>query len=71
LTNLGDLDAPLDFGSNDLGLVTTRLAPMPAPLGVADALGSDPAEWEGKISRNAACPCGSGKKYKHCHGALA
>ena len=21
-----------------------------------------------KISRNAACPCGSGKKYKHCHG---
>ncbi|MBX9797571.1 preprotein translocase subunit SecA [Sphingomonas sp.] len=71
LTNLGDLDAPLDFGSNDLGLVTTRLAPMPAPLGVADALGSDPAEWEGKVSRNAACPCGSGKKYKHCHGALA
>ena len=24
-----------------------------------------------KISRNAACPCGSGKKYKHCHGALS
>lgn len=23
------------------------------------------------ISRNAPCPCGSGKKYKHCHGALA
>jgi preprotein translocase subunit SecA len=30
----------------------------------------DPAEWEGKISRNAPCPCGSGRKYKHCHGAL-
>ena len=28
----------------------------------------DPSTW-GKISRNAACPCGSGKKYKHCHGA--
>ncbi len=25
---------------------------------------------EEKISRNAACPCGSGKKYKHCHGQL-
>jgi preprotein translocase subunit SecA len=25
----------------------------------------------GEISRNAPCPCGSGKKYKHCHGALA
>ena len=23
-----------------------------------------------KIGRNDACPCGSGKKYKHCHGAL-
>jgi preprotein translocase subunit SecA len=30
----------------------------------------DPATW-GKVSRNAACPCGSGKKYKHCHGAIA
>ena len=28
-----------------------------------------PAGWE-KTSRNAACPCGSGKKFKHCHGAL-
>jgi len=25
----------------------------------------------GKIGRNDACPCGSGKKYKHCHGRLA
>jgi preprotein translocase subunit SecA len=27
----------------------------------------NPLTW-GKVSRNAACPCGSGKKYKHCHG---
>src|SRR5437867_622165 len=25
----------------------------------------------GKIGRNDPCPCGSGKKYKHCHGKLA
>ena len=31
---------------------------------------SDPSTW-GKVSRNEACPCGSGKKYKHCHGAIA
>jgi preprotein translocase subunit SecA len=31
---------------------------------------SDPASW-GKVSRNALCPCGSGKKFKHCHGAIA
>ena len=28
---------------------------------------NDPATW-GKTARNSACPCGSGKKYKHCHG---
>ncbi len=30
----------------------------------------NPSTW-GKVGRNEACPCGSGKKYKHCHGALA
>ena len=30
---------------------------------------ADPATW-GKVGRNEACPCGSGKKYKHCHGAF-
>jgi preprotein translocase subunit SecA len=24
-----------------------------------------------KVGRNEPCPCGSGRKYKHCHGALA
>jgi preprotein translocase subunit SecA len=31
---------------------------------------SNPATW-GKVARNALCPCGSGKKFKHCHGAIA
>jgi preprotein translocase subunit SecA len=30
----------------------------------------DPASW-GKVGRNELCPCGSGKKYKHCHGKFA
>ncbi len=30
----------------------------------------NPASW-GKVGRNEPCPCGSGKKYKHCHGAFA
>ena len=29
----------------------------------------DPNTW-GKVGRNEACPCGSGKKFKHCHGAF-
>ncbi len=29
----------------------------------------DPSTW-GKVARNDLCPCGSGKKYKHCHGRI-
>ena len=32
-------------------------------------LSSMPPGWE-RTGRNAPCPCGSGKKFKHCHGAL-
>jgi len=31
---------------------------------------NDPTSW-GKVGRNESCPCGSGKKYKHCHGRHA
>jgi preprotein translocase subunit SecA len=31
---------------------------------------NDPTSW-GKVGRNETCPCGSGKKYKHCHGRFA
>ncbi|MGN6117054.1 MAG: SEC-C metal-binding domain-containing protein, partial [Nitrobacter sp.] len=44
-----------------------------APAANADAASRDPnnpASW-GKIGRNEDCPCGSGKKYKHCHGRYA
>ena len=37
-------------------------------------LGETPAEPAGtgpKVGRNDPCPCGSGKKYKHCHGKLS
>ncbi len=43
---------------------------MTASAAAADELDpNDPASW-GKVPRNALCPCGSGKKFKHCHGAL-
>lgn len=40
---------------------------VPATSGINK---DDPSTW-GKVRRNEACPCGSGKKYKHCHGAIA
>ena len=43
---------------------------MPARLPQASAPArnpQDPQSW-GKVGRNEPCPCGSGKKFKHCHG---
>ena len=76
-SNLGDFEfagvgeegfAPL----NELGHITTRMPALEMIQTAPDPteLGEDPASWDGLVSRNAACPCGSGKKYKHCHGAL-
>ncbi|QNN58166.1 preprotein translocase subunit SecA [Diaphorobacter ruginosibacter] len=50
-------------GSSDLTEGSDPDAPENQPL---------PSEYEGlRISRNDPCPCGSGKKYKQCHGKLA
>ncbi len=45
----------------------TRVQRVVAP---EDRNPQDPSTW-GKVGRNEPCPCGSGKKYKHCHGAYA
>ncbi len=42
----------------------------PAGEAIAGFDESDPATW-GDPGRNDPCPCGSGKKFKHCHGRLA
>ena len=52
------------------GQLFGTFTPPMAGAGAPAAAGTDPYEGMG-ISRNAACPCGSGQKYKHCHGALA
>jgi preprotein translocase subunit SecA len=46
------------------GTAQQRLPRAPVAAGAA---GEAPA---GKVQRNAPCPCGSGKKYKHCHGRI-
>jgi preprotein translocase subunit SecA len=64
----GDISEPIDgggFSSAEVSLVAA-----PALADVAERDPNDPKTW-GKIGRNEACPCGSGKKYKHCHGILA
>ncbi|MCX8475899.1 MAG: preprotein translocase subunit SecA [Sphingomonas sp.] len=59
-----------DYDAGAAGLVFNQLPQMGIPQPSGEDLGSDPAQWEGLVSRNAPCPCGSGRKYKHCHGAL-
>ncbi len=47
------------------------LAPKAAPEGAAPGSVEGDAKTLGNPGRNAPCPCGSGKKFKHCHGRFA
>jgi preprotein translocase subunit SecA len=44
---------------------------QPARVGGDDAVPKTVRRDEPKVGRNDPCPCGSGKKYKKCHGAAA
>jgi preprotein translocase subunit SecA len=59
-----------DFGEGSDGGVMTlvRQEARAVPAEARDP--KDQRTW-GKVGRNEPCPCGSGKKYKHCHGAFA
>jgi len=41
----------------------------PAPASAMGFVEDDPTTW-GNPGRNDLCPCGSGKKFKHCHGQV-
>ncbi len=61
-------DNSADIDGGELGVIANTLPPMQSPR-------PDLPEGENPysaldISRNAPCPCGSGSKYKHCHGAI-
>lgn len=51
-----------DIDGGTLGTVSSTLPPRQSGGAVADDVNFD------GVSRNAPCPCGSGRKYKHCHG---
>ncbi|WNO52726.1 preprotein translocase subunit SecA [Stakelama saccharophila] len=64
-----DVDAAGVAGSGPAGASPQPPFQTPQPARNTPA-GDDPEAWKGQVSRNAPCPCGSGRKYKHCHGAL-
>src|SRR4051794_23748512 len=58
-----------DTGEDAMAFADVSLAPAPN-ANAASRDPKNPASW-GKVGRNEDCPCGSGKKYKHCHGRYA
>ena len=58
-----------DTGEDEMAFANVSLAPAPN-ANAASRDPKNPASW-GKVGRNEDCPCGSGKKYKHCHGRYA
>jgi preprotein translocase subunit SecA len=53
------------------GAILSNLPPMAIPQPQMPRGEAQGGVVEAPISRNAPCPCGSGRKYKHCHGQLA
>ncbi|MBL8668785.1 MAG: preprotein translocase subunit SecA [Rhodospirillales bacterium] len=68
-TRIDPAFAEADAGPAAGGDVAVAQRPGPARSRAADPAADprDPASW-GRIARNAPCPCGSGRKFKHCHG---
>jgi len=58
--------APRPAGSAAAAAATRALGSMPAP----DPQAGTFIRGDKKVGRNEPCPCGSGKKFKHCHGTL-
>jgi hypothetical protein len=60
-------------GWHQHGHLTDTTAPIRDILGLFDPNRHQPpevhAKWVDDIGRNARCPCGSGKKFKKCHGS--
>ncbi len=72
----GEQPAPAAASPASTGAAATRAA-AGGSGGALPGLGGEPqgsaapfVRGDRKIGRNEPCPCGSGKKYKHCHGQL-
>ncbi len=69
LDELAMADAVLTAEREPRQFAPERRAPVKLRKADGGVNPKDPSTW-GRVSRNAPCPCGTGKKYKHCHGRL-
>ena len=70
VTGLNEAGPTLGFDAFGSSLPAGMLAAAQDAAEMIDVDPEDLAEWRQSVSRNAECPCGSGRKFKHCHGAL-
>jgi preprotein translocase subunit SecA len=56
-------------GEDEMDFDDAVFASAPPPPARPKRDPSNPSTW-GKVGRNESCPCGSGKKYKQCHGVV-
>ena len=80
--SMSEIHIDPDLGENDaVSQVSGTIGGALAAAGALAGLGGDVAEADPRlrpidpkllvgVSRNAPCPCGSGKKFKHCHGSF-
>ena len=61
--------AGADRGVGEFSAAAVGLIAAPDIVEAAERNPRDSTTW-GKVGRNEPCPCGSGKKFKHCHGTL-
>ena len=67
-TNLKEIhESPAAITNGETAPEPEKMTPFQYSKGEVDP--NNPDTW-GKVSRNDLCPCGSGKKYKHCHGQV-
>jgi preprotein translocase subunit SecA len=67
-------EAELEKAEEPVNLTNVRFQHMDQDEALAEANAdqkAEPVRAAGKVGRNDPCPCGSGKKYKQCHGRLA
>jgi preprotein translocase subunit SecA len=70
MTGLNDAGPAIGFDAFGSTLPMGALAAAQSAAEMLDIDPEDIEEWRQTVSRNAECPCGSGRKFKHCHGAL-
>ena len=68
---LAAMHAAHENGMSVIALTGRNGGTMAEALGATEEQPQQPVHAAPKIGRNDPCPCGSGKKYKHCHGKLS